>query len=71
MSEENLEEAQPEQNELVTAAAPEQNTKWYVLRVVSGKERKVKEYLDKDIIRQGWDKDILQIFLRWKKCIKC
>jgi transcriptional antiterminator NusG len=24
-------------------------TKWYVLRVVSGKERKVKEYLDKDI----------------------
>lgn len=24
-------------------------TKWYVLRVVSGKERKVKEYLDKEI----------------------
>ena len=30
------------------------DTKWYVLRVVSGKERSVKEYLDKDIIRQGW-----------------
>jgi len=29
----------------------ERDTKWYVLRVVSGKERKVKEYLDKDIAR--------------------
>ena len=27
----------------------ESDSKWYVLRVVSGKERKVKEYLDKDI----------------------
>ena len=25
------------------------NTKWYVLRVVSGKERKVKEHLDKEV----------------------
>ena len=30
-------------------AAPQPETKWYVLRVVSGKERKVKEYLDKDL----------------------
>jgi len=29
--------------------APVKETKWYVLRVVSGKERKVKEYLDKEI----------------------
>lgn len=69
MSEENLEGVEPEQNEIVTAA-PEQNTKWYVLRVVSGKERKVKEYLDKDIIRQGWNKDILQIFLPVEKVYK-
>ena len=33
-------------------AAPD--TKWYVLRVVSGKEKKIKEYLDKDIVRNGW-----------------
>ncbi len=33
-----------------TSAIPQQQeTKWYVLRVVSGKERKVKEYLDKEI----------------------
>ncbi len=41
-----------EETSEVKTAAPEKETKWYVLRVVSGKERKVKEYLDKDIIRQ-------------------
>ena len=35
-----------------TKAAPD--TKWYVLRVVSGKEKKIKEYLDKDILRNNW-----------------
>ncbi|MBN9350199.1 MAG: transcription termination/antitermination factor NusG [Chitinophagaceae bacterium] len=48
----------------------ERNTKWYVLRVVSGKERKVKEYLDKDIVRQGWDKYITQVFLPLEKVYK-
>lgn len=46
------------------------DTKWYVLRVVSGKERKIKEYLDKDIVRQGWEKDILQVFLPVEKVYK-
>ena len=46
-----------------TTLVPEKETKWYVLRVVSGKERKTKEYLDKDIIRNGWDKIIKQVFL--------
>jgi transcriptional antiterminator NusG len=50
--------------------APPQETKWYVLRVVSGKERSVKEYLDKDIIRQGWSKDIVQVFLPMDKVYK-
>jgi len=47
-----------------------QDTKWYVLRVISGKEKKVKEYLDKDIIRMGWDKVIKQIFLPVEKVYK-
>ena len=46
-------------------------TKWYVLRVVSGKERKVKEYLDKDIARSGWTEIIKQVFLPMKKFTKC
>ena len=46
-----------------TVVIPEKETRWYVLRVVSGKERKVKEYLDKDIVRHGWDKVVKQVFL--------
>ena len=38
-----------------------ETSKWYVLRVVSGKERKVKEYLDKEISRNGWDKIVKQV----------
>ncbi len=45
-------------------------TKWYVLRVVSGKERKVKEYLDKDISRSGWTEIIKQVFLPTEKVYK-
>jgi transcription termination/antitermination protein NusG len=48
----------------------QQETKWYVLRVVSGKERKVKEYLDKDIQRNGWDKFVKQVFVPMEKVYK-
>lgn len=49
---------------------PAENTKWYVLRVVSGKERSVKEYLDKDIARSGWTTIIKQVFLPMEKVYK-
>ena len=48
----------------------EAETKWYVLRVVSGKERKVKEYLDKEVTRSGWDKIVKQVFLPVEKVYK-
>ncbi|HEY9340131.1 MAG TPA: transcription termination/antitermination protein NusG [Hanamia sp.] len=67
---ENIEEVQPEPVNEPTPSVPEKDTKWYVLRVVSGKERKVKEYLDKDIVRNGWDKYILQVFLPVEKVYK-
>jgi len=51
-------------------APPAPNTIWYVLRVVSGKERKVKEYLDKDILRSGWQTIIKQVFLPMEKIYK-
>ncbi|MBA4198598.1 MAG: transcription termination/antitermination factor NusG [Chitinophaga sp.] len=51
-------------------AAPQPETKWYVLRVVSGKERSVKEYLDKDIARSGWVNIIKQVFLPMEKVYK-
>ena len=48
----------------------QQETKWYVLRVVSGKERKIKEYLDKDIARNDWGKSNKQVFLPVEKVYK-
>lgn len=48
----------------------QKDTKWYVLRVVSGKERSVKEYLDKDIARNGWTEIIKQVFLPMEKVYK-
>jgi transcription termination/antitermination protein NusG len=48
----------------------QQETKWYVLRVVSGKERKVKEYLDKEISRGGWSEIVKQVFLPVEKIYK-
>jgi transcriptional antiterminator NusG len=53
-----------------TPAVAAPDTKWYVLRVVSGKERSVKEYLDKDIIRQRWTDLIVQVFLPMDKVYK-
>ena len=48
----------------------QQETKWYVLRVVSGKEKKVKEYLDKEVSRGGWSEIVKQVFLPVEKVYK-
>ena len=52
------------------ANIPAQETKWYVLRVVSGKEKKVKEYLDIEVRRSDWGNVISQIFLPVEKVYK-
>ncbi|HLR36664.1 MAG TPA: transcription termination/antitermination protein NusG [Chitinophagaceae bacterium] len=46
------------------------DTKWYVLRVISGKEKKVKEYLDSEIKFAGWDNAIKQVFVPMEKVYK-
>lgn len=48
----------------------EKETKWFVLRVVSGKEKKVKEYLDKEVQRSGWSDIVKQVFLPVEKVYK-
>src|SRR5678809_1395663 len=53
-----------------TQEPQQQETKWYVLRVVSGKERKVKEYLDKEVSRGGHGNVIKQVFLPVEKVYK-
>ena len=47
----------------------QESTKWFVLRVVSGKEKKVKEYLDKEVSRGGWEQ-VKQVFLPVEKVYK-
>jgi transcription termination/antitermination protein NusG len=55
---------------VIMETTTQQETKWYVLRVVSGKEKKVKEYLDKEISRSDWGKVIKQVFLPVEKVYK-
>ena len=62
-----MEETTTVQQEVIN---PDKDTKWYVLRVVSGKERKVKEYLDKEVNRSGWSETIKQVFLPMEKVYK-
>jgi transcription termination/antitermination protein NusG len=57
------------QTQVNTENIQQEDTKWYVLRVVSGKERKVKEYLEKEISRGGWDQ-VKQVFLPVEKVYK-
>lgn len=37
------------------------DTKWYVLRVISGKERKVREYIELEVKRSKWEDIIKQV----------
>lgn len=52
------------------ANANELQTRWYVLRVMSGKERKIKEYLDSEIKRSKWDHIIKQVLVPTEKIFK-
>lgn len=44
--------------------------RWYSLRVISGKERKIKERIDLEIQRSGWDSVITQILVPTEKVYK-
>lgn len=51
-------------------SATNQETKWYVIRVISGKEKKVKEHLDKEVKINGWSKAIFQVLCPVEKIFK-
>jgi len=53
-----------------TIQQQELETKWFVLRVLSGKERKIKEYLDVEVRRSGWGNVISQILCPVEKVFK-
>lgn len=58
------------ENPVQETKKPEQETKWYVLRVISGKEKKVKEYLDKEVQINNWGASILQVLCPGEKVFK-
>ena len=51
-------------------AKPAQETKWYVIRVISGKEKKVKEYLDKEVKINNWTNSVVQVLCPVEKVFK-
>lgn len=44
-----------------------EDKKWYVLRVISGKERKIKEYLEMDLNRLGYSEIVTTILVPTEK----
>lgn len=44
--------------------------KWFVMRVLSGKERKVKEYIENEITRSGWAEIFPQVLVPTEKIYK-
>ena len=41
--------------------------KWYVLRAITGKENKIKEYIELDMRNRGYDKYVTQVLIPTKK----
>ena len=50
--------------------AMSETTKWYSLRVISGKEKKIKEKIDLEIQRNNWQDIILQVIVPIEKVFK-
>lgn len=57
-----------------TTPAPNSNgaeeKKWYSLRVISGKEKKIKERIDLEIDRAGWKDYVFQVIVPTEKVYK-
>ena len=46
------------------------NRKWYSLRVISGKERKIKERIELEVQRSGWSDFVTQVLVPSEKVYK-
>lgn len=47
-----------------------EETKWYSLRVISGKEKKIKERIESEINRSGWAEIVTQVIVPSEKVYK-
>lgn len=56
--------------EQITKNKMSTETNWFVLRVISGKEKKTKEYIETEIKRSGWENAVKQILVPTEKVFK-
>ena len=47
-----------------------EDNKWYVLRVISGKEKKLRDVIEKEIKLSGWSEVIPQVIVPTEKVYK-
>lgn len=60
-----------DKNVIEDALSPSgEEKKWYSLRVISGKERKIKERIEMEVDRSGWSSFITQILVPTEKVYK-
>ena len=45
----------------------QQAKKWYVVRAISGKEKKAKEYIESEIAKRGWQEFVPQVLIPTEK----
>ncbi len=65
MAEEKDKKAQEE-----ATASSQEEKRWYSLRVISGKERKIKERIELEVERSGWSTFITQVLVPTEKVYK-
>ena len=41
----------------------QQEKKWYVVRAISGKEKKAKEYIENEMAKRGWSEDVPTVLI--------
>ncbi|NBC05997.1 MAG: transcription termination/antitermination factor NusG [Bacteroidetes bacterium] len=68
MAEENENHIEEEQEEQLESTGPDK--KWYSLRVISGKERKIKERIELEVDRSKWGDFITQVLVPTQKVYK-
>jgi transcriptional antiterminator NusG len=59
-----------ENNSSVAPAPPAEEKKWYSLRVISGKEKKIQERIQQEIERSAWQNIIFSVIVPTEKVYK-
>lgn len=45
----------------------QQSKKWYVVKAISGKEKKAKEYIESEMAKRGWSEDVSRVLVPTEK----